>query len=91
MQRERAKKPYVLLILLWRSGEGNSIRDSVRSVHQAGDDLQYLGNGNGISHALHIRGRNFGSIDADQFPFHIEQGAAAVAGIDGCVSLDYRP
>ena len=71
VQWKRAKKPHVLLILSWRSGGGNSIRDSVRSVHQAGDDLQYLGNGNGISHALHIRGRNFCGIDADQFPFHM--------------------
>ena len=50
------KRLHVLLILSWRSGGGNSIRNSVRSVHQAGDDLQYLGNGNGISHAFHIRG-----------------------------------
>ena len=56
LERAAGKRLHVLLILSWRSGGGNSIRDSVRSVHQAGDDLQYLGNGNGISHAFHIRG-----------------------------------
>ena len=46
LERAAGKRLHVLLILSWRSGGGNSIRNSVRSVHQAGDDLQYLGNGN---------------------------------------------
>ena len=47
-----------------------------------------VGDRNGIAHAFYLCICHLNGIDPHQFPFHIEQGAAAVARVDRRIGLD---
>ena len=70
------------------SGLGSRLGKRSGLRHQFYNPFHDIGDGDGISHAFHIRGGELGRIDPDEFPIQIQQRTAAVSGIDGRIGLN---
>ena len=61
---------------------------SGRLIHQLFDDAGYSGDGDCIAHAFHLCAGKLCRVDTNNLTLHIDQCAAAVAGVDGRICLD---